>query len=204
MKRFLNLVITNMANVLMPIIILSLITVIIQVGIYSFNLVTREDYKENVNVMEDADNQEVICKRPVEFITETEEVLFYTLMLITVVAGVFLTGFRIREKNEILSVFRMLPVKRITLFCVSAASNILSVLGIYLVNLTSVALCYIIYNGLVHIKFREAKLDRIDGLAVGEMIMFLIIFTVPAVVMTIVYYKKAYSIKGKKRGDKNE
>mgnify|MGYP003467948481 CR=1 FL=1 len=95
MKRFLNLVITNMANVLMPIIILSLITVIIQVGIYSFNLVTREDYKENVNVMEDADNQEVICKRPVEFITETEEVLFYTLMLITVVAGVFLTGFRI-------------------------------------------------------------------------------------------------------------
>ena len=72
MKRFINLVITNMANVIKPMIILAMVTIVLQVGLYSFNLVTREDYKENVNTMEMADEEDVICYRTVEFITEKE------------------------------------------------------------------------------------------------------------------------------------
>ena len=53
-----------------------MVTIVLQVGLYSFNLVTREDYKENVNTMEMADEEDVICYRTVEFITEKEEIIF--------------------------------------------------------------------------------------------------------------------------------
>ena len=204
MKRFINLVITNMANVIKPMIILAMVTIVLQVGLYSFNLVTREDYKENVNTMEMADEEDVICYRTVEFITEKEEIIFYLLMLIIVVTGISVTANKQREKDEKISVLRMLPVKRATLFWSNALANILSVVGIYIVNVGCVGLCYLIYGMLVHDKFMEAGIDRIDGSDLWGMIWYLCTFIVAALVMTGVHSKRVYSIKTKKRGGQNE
>lgn len=204
MKRFINLITVNMANLIKPMIILAVITIVVQVSLYSFNLVTREDYTGNENIMDLADEEETICFKTVEFITETEEILVYTLMLITVMAGIVFTGVNQREKEGKMSVLRMLPEKRITLFAANAIANIFAVVGIYVVNIGCVGVCYLIYSMLVHEKFREAGIDRIDGSSVWGMSWFLIMFVITALVMTVVYSKQAYAYKFKKRGDNNE
>ncbi|MBQ3061357.1 MAG: hypothetical protein IJD02_02840 [Lachnospiraceae bacterium] len=204
MKRFLNLVITNMANSLKPMIILAVITIVVQVGLYSFNLVTREDYKEIKDAMETADEEDVICYRTVEFITDKEEMMFYILMIIIGVSGISLTGNKQREKDGKISVLRMLPAKRATLFWSNALANMLAVVGIYIVNIGCVGLCCLIYGMLVHEKFMEAGIDRIDGSDLWGMIWYLFTFIVSALVMTCVHSKRVYSINAKKRGGQNE
>ena len=204
MKRFFNLVITNMANVIKPMIILAVITVVVQVFIYNFNLVTGENYKKNSYEMDLEDQEDVICASPVEFMTEENELIYYAIMLITINVGVGLIGHKIREKDEKISVFRMLPVKRSTLFFANLVAKLIPAVGIYIINLACVAIFYLIYMAQVPYKFREGKIDRIDGTDIGLMLWYLFVCIAVAVIAAVIHSKKAYAIRGKKRGGNDE
>lgn len=197
MKRFLNLVITNMANSLKPMIILAVITIVVQVGLYSFSLFARDDYKENELWMEDIEEEDIICENPVEFLDETYCKLFNVVTIVSVVVSIMLVKSNSREKDNKISIIRLLPVKRSTLFRAKAVSNGILVVGCYFINIACIGISYILYNAILHEKFRAARIRVIDDTNLMIMLIEVIVLIIWVLIQAAGYTKKAYSIYSK-------
>lgn len=194
MKRFFNLVITNMANAIKPMIILAVVTMVIQVGLYSFSLFARDDYKENEKYIGFIEEESYICEKPIKFIDETYCRLFNTITIITVVVSIMLVGSNSREKDEKISVIRMLPVKRSTLFKAKAVSNGILVIGCYFINISCLGISYILYKIIVIKKLRAARLVIIDDSNMINMLVEIIALIICVLIQAAKYSKKTYSI----------
>lgn len=194
MKRFFNLVITNMANALKPIIILAVITVAVQVILYSFSLFAREDYKDNTNLMIMAEEENIICEKPINFMDESYVRLFIFVTNITVIVSIMLVKNNSREKDAKLSMLRLLPVKRSILFRAKATANTILIVGIYIINVACLGISYMVYNTVVHEKFREARIERVDDFFTVIMLVELIVCVISAIILSAIDSKKAYSV----------
>lgn len=194
MKRFFKLVITNLANVLKPILILALVTMIVQVGMYNFRLATREDYKLNENLFRDADSIDVICEIPVEFMAESDITLFGALMLISIVVSVMLVALRGREKDNKISILRVLPASRGYLFRAKATANSICIVFIYIINLACVGISYLVFETLIPYKFRELGLYRLTESAIYSIINILVACILCGIIIASDYCKKNYTI----------
>lgn len=194
MKRFFNLVITNMANAIKPMIILAVITIVVQVGLYSFSLLARDDYKENEQHKHFVEAENYMCENPVEFLDETYCKLFNIITIITVVVSIMLVESNSREKDERISVIRLLPVKRSILFRAKVVSNGILVLGCYLINIACFGISYILYKIIVHEKLRAARLVIIDDTNLMIMLIEVIVLIICVLIQVAKYSKKAYSI----------
>ena len=194
MKRFFNLVITNMANAIKPMIILAIITIVVQVGLYSFSLFARDDYKENEQHKHFVEDETYMCEKPVEFLDETYCKLFNIITIITVVVSIMLVESNSRDKDERISVIRLLPVKRSILFRAKAISNGILVIGCYLINIACLGISYILYKIIVREKLRAARLVMIDDRNLMIMLIEVIALIICVLIQATKYSKKAYSI----------
>lgn len=194
MKRFFNLVITNMVNAIKPIIILAVITVAVQVLLYSFSLFAREDYKDNTNLMIMAEEENIICEKPINFMDESYVRLFIFVTNITVIVSIMLVKNNSREKDAKTSILRLLPVKRSILFRAKATANTILIAGIYIINVACLGISYMVYNTVVHEKFREARIERVDDFYAVIMLVELIVCVIGAIILSAIDSKKAYSI----------
>ena len=202
MEKFVNILVVNFRKIILPIIILAVGTVAVQMVVYGFTL--RDNYGYEYYEMVDPTMDTVIAQYPIPFMSDKSMECWNNIGLASLIIAIALIIFLGKEKDNSISILRNLPVRRSTLWIAKFIQVSTSILLIYLANYCAMYLQYLYYEKTVHEKFRELFTFAWDNNQLRTFFIELAVFMVVAVIITILYYVKNYSVKTGKGGTQNE
>ncbi len=203
MKKFADVIIMDFRKILLPIMLLACITVAVQIGVYTFALMGSEAYEEYIELGENVYGTDVFCTNPVSFIGEGRVERWNVVGLISLIIGIMLTLFCGKETEQNISIIRNLPVNRFVLWLAKFVQVMLSLLLVYCANYTAMFLQYVIYKKMVIEKFRALFVFEWNNSVLETFFMELGVLAVFAIVISVIYSVKNYSIKTKKNGGRS-
>ena len=198
MKRFIDLLIMNFRKSVLPIIILVIVTVLVQVGLYNL-MFSYDDRYENYRVHQ---GSTVAYALPVEFLDDNEVNRWNVVGFISLTAGIFLVSFCSREKEENYMVLRNLPVRRCLLWMAKFTQLTLCLVLVYLANYAALFLQYLIYTLKVKEEYRELFVFWWNNKTCSTFFSELIILIAIALLISVIYSNKHYKISKIRKGGK--
>ena len=198
MGKFWEIFVVNFRKSIKPIMFLACVTVVVQLVVYGFTL--RDNYGYHYYEMATVSSENTFCTYSIPFMSDKSMECWNNIGLASLIIGISLIIFFGREKDNSISILRNLPVRRSTLWFAKFAQVSLSILLIYLANYCAMYLQYLFYEETVHEKFRAVFAFAWDNKQLRTFFIEMAVFMVAAVIITILYYKKNYSIKVSKGG----
>lgn len=203
MKKFTDVIIMNFRKILVPIMLLTFVTIAVQIGVYAFALMENGAYREYSELGENVYNADVLCINPVSFIGEGGIERWNVVGLISLIIGIMLILFCSKETQQNISIIRNLPVNRFILWLAKFVQVILSLLIIYCADYAAIFFQYMIYKKVVIEKFRTLFAFEWNNDLTENFFKGLGILAVIAIVISVIYSVKNYSIKTKKNGGRS-
>lgn len=198
MKKYMNLLILNFRKSVLPIIILTVVTVVVQVCMYNLAL-THDDVYENYTLREGLTSG---YASPVEFLGNGRVERWNVAGLVSLTAGVLLVCFLSREKAENSMVIRNLPVRRSLLWFAKFTQLTLSLALVYLSNYAALLLQYLIYTLRVKEEYRELFVFWWNNETVSTFFGEFVVLIAVALIISVFYSAKHYTINRVKKGGK--
>lgn len=199
MKKFGNLVLMNFKRVLMPIIITALSAVGVQVLMYIILLTSGAAYEKYASFggMEyvESNPTAAICTQPIAFMKDNDIWVWNIVGLISIIVAIMLNIFKGRESEQNNSVLRTLPVSRFKLWAAKFVQVFLSLAFVYCANYAAMFINYGIYSALVHENFRKIFIFDWNNTVTETFFTELTVFLIIALVISIVYSVKKYSLE---------
>lgn len=198
MKKFLDLLVMNFRKCVLPMIILAVITVVVQVSMYNVAL-SHDDAYKNYELRKGMASGYAM---PVEFLDNDRVDRWNVAGLVSLTAGVLLVCFCGKEKVEHHMVIRNLPVRRSVLWLAKFIQLGLSLALVYLANYAALFIQYIIYQSKVEEEYRALFAfwwnNKVCSTFFGELIALIVL----ALIISVIYSIKHYSIRRIKEGGK--
>lgn len=200
MKQFMNVMLMNFRKILLPIMILACLTVVVQVVVYTLGLTQNDAYAAYAGLGYEAYRGSVICTEPVCFMTDLQTDRWNTVGLVSLIIAILFTVFIGKDSEQNISIIRNLPVKRVVLWLAKLVAVVLPLALVYCANYTAMFAQYLIYQNKVIDKFREVFVFYWNNGMTRTFFIELGVLIVIAVVISVFYSVKNYSIKNAKKG----